>query len=360
MSTSALFSPVQLGAIALKNRIVMAPLTRSRADTLGVPSPDAPQYYSERAAGAGLVIAEATQVSFGAQGYCRTPGAHTPEQMASWRRVIDAVHGRGGKIVLQIWHCGRATAELNRVAGTVAVAPSAVLAAGQMYTDQAGMQPHDMPRALSEAEIAGIVQDFADTAQRAVDVGFDGVEIHSANGYLLHQFLSTNANVRTDRYGGSIENRMRMPLEIVDAVVARIGADRTGIRISPTHQFNDIQEADTVELYAAYVAALNKYKLAYLHVMRPMANTTELDIVGMARAVFKGPIIACGGYDGESGAALITAGTADAVGFGKAFISNPDLPQRIATGAALTPPDESTFYSPGPKGYIDYPALATA
>ncbi|MBX9926111.1 MAG: alkene reductase, partial [Hyphomicrobiaceae bacterium] len=232
-NTSALFSSVKLGQIALRNRIVMAPLTRSRADAAGVPSPHAAQYYSDRAAGAGLVIAEATQVSFAAQGYCRTPGAHTTEQMAGWRAVTEAVHARGGRIVLQIWHCGRVTHRLNRQAGTEAVAPSAVPQGGAMYTDQQGMQPHDLPRGLNVDEIASITRDFADTAERAIAAGFDGVEVHSANGYLLQQFLSTNVNLRTDQYGGSIENRMRMPLDVVKAVVARIGADRTGVRVSP-------------------------------------------------------------------------------------------------------------------------------
>ena len=356
MTTDALFTPVKLGGISVKNRIVMAPLTRSRADAEGVPSQHAAQYYSERAEGAGLVIAEATQVSFGAQGYCRTPGAHTREQMAAWARVVDAVHERGGKIALQMWHCGRITSSANRVEGD-AVGPSAVQAAGMMYTDAKGMQPHDMPRALTVAEIAGIAEDFAATAQRAIDVGFDGVEVHSANGYLLHQFLSTNANVRTDAYGGSIENRMRMPLQIVKAVVDRIGADKTGVRVSPGHAFNDIVEADMAELYPKYIKALDGLGLAYLHVMRPTANQIEADVVAMARAAFAGRIIATGGYTGETGGALITAGGADAIGFGQAFIANPDLPARIKTGAALNAPDQATFYTPGPRGYVDYPVM---
>lgn len=360
MSTTALFTPTKLGAIQMRNRIVMAPLTRSRADAEGVPSRYAAQYYSERATGAGVVITEATQVSFGAQGYCRTPGAHTNEQMAEWARVADAVHDQGGKIVMQIWHCGRITAAANRMAGTEAVGTSAVQAAGQMYTDAAGMQPHDVPRALTIAEIGAIVQDFADTAQRAVDAGFDGVEIHSANGYLLHQFLSTNANLRTDAYGGSIENRMRMPLEVVKAVTARIGAARTGIRISPGHTFNDVAEADMEKLYTGYIKALDGFGLAYLHVMRPFANAAQSDPVAMARPLYRGPIIACGGYTGETGAALVASGGAAAIAFGRMFISNPDLPTRLRSGAVLTEPNDATFYTPGPAGYVDYPALAGA
>lgn len=357
MPNSSLFSPVRLGAIDLKNRIVMPPLTRSRADAEGVPSPLAAQYYAERAAGAGLVIAEATQISFAAQGYCRTPGAHTREQMAAWSRVVEAVHDAGGRIVLQIWHCGRVTTRLNRVEGTEAVAPSAVQAPGLMYTDQQGMQPHDVPRALEVAEIAAIVQDFADTAARAVDTGFDGVEVHSANGYLLHQFLSTNVNLRTDQYGGAIENRLRMPLEVIKAVCERIGADRTGVRISPGHTFNGLVESDMAALYAKYIHALDAFGLAYLHVMRPFANQAETDPVTMARPLFSGPVIACGGYTGETGAALIASGGADAVAFGKDFIANPDLPARLHSGAALATPDQATFYTPGPAGYVDYPAL---
>ena len=356
MTTDALFTPEHLGGISLKNRIVMAPLTRSRADKEGVPSQYAPQYYSERAAGAGLVIAEATQVSFGAQGYCRTPGAHTREQMAGWARVVDAVHERGGKIALQMWHCGRITSSLNRLEGE-AVGPSAVQAGGQMYTDAKGMQPHDVPRALTEADIAGIAEDFAATAQRAIDAGFDGVEVHSANGYLLHQFLSTNANVRTDKYGGSIENRMRMPLQVVKAVVDRIGADKTGVRVSPGHAFNDIVETDMAELYPQYFKALDRLGLAYLHVMRAFANKVETDVVGMARENYGGKIIACGGYTGETGADLIASGGADAVAYGQLFIANPDLPARIKAGAPLNKPHQATFYTPGPKGYVDYPAM---
>jgi N-ethylmaleimide reductase len=355
MPVDALFSPVALGSVLLRNRIVMAPLTRSRADAEGVPSPYAVPYYSERAAGAGMVIAEATQVSFGAQGYCRTPGAHTREQMAAWARVVEAVHERGGKIVMQIWHCGRITSHYNRMPGTDAVGPSAVQAAGQMYTDAAGMQPHDVPRALEVSEIAQIVQDFADTAQRAVDTGFDGVEVHSANGYLLNQFLSVNANTRTDQFGGSIENRMRMPLEVVRAVVDRIGAGRTGIRISPGHTFNDMNEGDVSELYTSYVKALDPIGLAYLHVMRPFANKAETDFVPVARSLFSGKLIACGEYTGETGAALVASGGVDAVAFGRDFIANPDLPARIKNGRPLAEADQSKFYTPGPEGYSDYP-----
>jgi N-ethylmaleimide reductase len=358
MTTTALFTPTKLGRIDLKNRIVMAPLTRSRADTSGVPSEHAPRYYADRAAGAGLVIAEATQVSFTGQGYCRTPGAHTDAQMAGWRTVVDAVHAAGGKAVLQLFHVGRVSHHLNRQPGTEAVAPSAVQLGGQMWTDQQGMQPHDPPRALETSEIAGIIEEFASAAERAVAAGFDGVEVHSANGYLLHQFLSTNVNQRTDAYGGSIPNRMRFPLEVVDAVVARIGADRIGIRLSPGHGFNEIEEADVFALYRHYIGELDGRGLAYLHVMRAFAHVLPFDPVSFARGIFSGPLIAAGGYDGATGAALVAAGGADAVAYGKAFISNPDLAERIRRGAPLTEPNQATFYTPGPEGYVDYPKLA--
>ncbi len=357
MPVDALFSPVSFGSISLKNRIVMAPLTRSRADAEGVPATYALPYYSERAADAGMVITEATQVSFGAQGYCRTPGAHSREQIAAWARIVDAVHERGGKIVMQIWHCGRITSHYNRMAGTDAVGPSAVQAAGQMFTDAAGMQPHDVPRALEVSEIAQIVQDFADTADRAVNAGFDGIEVHSANGYLLNQFLSENANQRADQYGGSIENRMRMPLEVTAAVAKQIGADRTGVRISPGHTFNDMSEGDVKALYTSYIKALNGFGLSYLHVMRPFANKAETDFVPIARSLFAGKLIACGSYTGETGAALVASGGSDAVAFGRDFIANPDLPARLRSGAQLAEADQSKFYTPGPEGYSDYPAL---
>jgi len=359
MSTDVLFTPAELGDIKLKNRIVMAPLTRSRADEMGVPAEFAAEYYAQRA-GAGLIITEATQASFQGMGYPRTPGLHTPEQLARWRKVVDAVHGAGSKIVSQIWHVGRVAARANRGVQADVVAPSAIPAPGQIYTDAHGLVSHDTPRALDTEEIAGVAREFVQGARNAIDAGFDGVEVHSANGYLLHQFLSSNVNQRDDRYGGSIENRIRMPLEVIDAVIAEIGAGRVGVRISPGHTFNDIEEADMTELYDRYIRALDERGLAYLHVQRPTANTLDIDVVEMARPLFNGPIIACGGYNAKTGAALIERGTAAAVAFGKAFISNPDLPARIRSGAELTPLDEATLYTPGPKGYTDYPTLATA
>jgi len=354
---AVLFEPVSLGEIALKNRIVMAPLTRSRASDMGIPADFAADYYAQRA-GAGLIITEATQVSFEGMGYPRTPGLHDPEQVAAWRRVVDAVHEAGGKIVVQLWHVGRIANRLNRGRDADVVAPSAVRAPGQMYTDKAGMQDHDMPRALDTGEIARIADAFARSARNAINVGFDGVELHSANGYLLHQFLSSNVNQRMDRYGGSIENRMRMPLEVLDAIVAEIGGGRTGIRVSPGHTFNAIVENDVEELYPRYYQELSGRNLAYVHVMRPFSNQIDIDLIAMANEHYDGKLVVCGGYDLQSATATIAAGQAAAVAFGRAYISNPDLVERFRNGAALAEPQQATFYTPGREGYTDYPEMA--
>ncbi|CFW99497.1 N-ethylmaleimide reductase [Candidatus Filomicrobium marinum] len=357
MASDVLFTPTQLGALKLKNRFVMAPLTRSRANEMGVPADFATEYYAQRA-GAGLIITEATQASFQGMGYPRTPGLHTKAQMVRWKEIVDAVHGAGSKIVSQIWHVGRVAAAANRGVKADVVAPSVVPAPGQIYTDASGFVAHDVPRALATDEIGATAKEFATAARHAIDLGFDGVEVHSANGYLLHQFLSTNVNKRADRYGGSIENRIRMPLEVIDAVIAEVGSNRVGVRVSPGHQFNGIEEDEMVPLYEKYIAELDKRDLAYLHVMRPTANTVEEDVVALARGCFSGPMIVAGGYDADSATAVIAEGTAAAVAFGKSFIANPDLPERVRRRAALNAPDEATFYTPGRAGYTDYPVLA--
>jgi N-ethylmaleimide reductase len=357
MSTAPLFDPTKLGALALRNRVVMAPLTRSRATADGVPTTIAATYYTQRAT-AGLIIAEMTQISEEAKGYARTPGIHTAAQVVGWRRVTEAVHKAAGKIVLQLGHAGRIASKLNRDHDADVVSASAIKAPGQMWTDQKQMVEHDKPRALETSEVARVARDFGDAAARAIDAGFDGVEFHSANGYLPHQFLSSNVNQRTDRYGGSIENRIRMPLELLAAITNRVGANRTGIRISPGHTFNSIVEDDTDALYAAYISELNTMNLAYLHVMRPFMNPMTTDPVTMARKLFKGSLIAASGYTPATAAELVQAGGADAVAFGQAYIANPDLVARIKTGAVLADPDQSTFYTPGEKGYTDYPVMA--
>ena len=356
MTIAALFEPTKLGALSLANRVVMAPLTRSRADGNGVPAPFAATYYAQRAT-AGLVVAEMTQISNEGKGYARTPGIHTAAQIEGWRHVTEAVHKAGGKIALQLGHTGRISSKLNRPTVDDVVSASAIQAPGEMWTDAKQMVEHDTPRALETNEIARVVEDYATAAANAMAAGFDGVEFHSANGYLPHQFLSTNVNQRSDRYGGSIENRMRMPLEALTAIVARVGAAHVGIRVSPGHTFNGIEETDSDALYAAYYGALDKLGLAYLHVMRPFMNKVAVDPMIAARKLFSGPLIAASGYDGLSAAALIASGGADAVAFGKAYISNPDLVARLHCGAALAEPDQATFYTPGEKGYTDYPAM---
>lgn len=353
MSQSALFTPTRLGAIELKNRIVLAPLTRSRASSQGVPADFAATYYAQRAQ-AGLLITEATQISFEGMGYPRTPGIHTPEQLEAWKRIVDTVHAVGGKIVVQLWHVGRIAHPANRGTRADVVAPSAIQAPGEMYTDAEGMQPHAVPRALGTEEIARVANDFAKAAVNAMEIGFDGIEFHSANGYLMHQFLAENTNRRTDRYGGSIENRVRAPLEFLDAILAKVPAGKVGIRISPAHAFNDIDEGNSKALYDHYITELSSRGLAYLHVMRPFANQIETDFVGFARSRYKGKLIACGGYDRNSASELIAGNGADAVAFGQLFIANPDLPLRFRVDAPLGEPQRDTFYSPGPAGYTDY------
>ncbi|MGL4395648.1 MAG: alkene reductase [Hyphomicrobium sp.] len=352
-----LLSPVRLGALDLANRVFMAPLTRSRASADGVPQPLAAEYYAQRAT-AGMIITAATQVSFEGMGYARTPGIHTPEQIDGWRRVLDAVHAKGGKIAVQLWHVGRIAHHANRPVPADIVAPSAITAPGQIFTDALGMVDHDQPRALETREIAAITDSFARAAETAVRIGFDGVEVHSANGYLLHQFLSSNVNQRTDQYGGSIDNRVRMPLEVIKAVAAAAGPNKVGVRVSPGHTFNGIEETDMAALYGHYLPALDALGLAYLHVMRPTSNTAVVDPVTMARALYKGRILAAGNYSVDDGRALIASGGADAVAFGRAYIANPDLVERIRQSAALNEPDAATFYTPGAKGYTDYPRLA--
>lgn len=352
-----LFTPTELGALKLKNRVAMAPLTRSRADENGVPSELALEYYANRA-GAGLIITEATQVSFEAMGYPRTPGIHTQAQIDRWMPIVERVHAHGAKFVCQLWHVGRIAADINRGTSADVVAPSAVRAPGEMYTDAKGMIEHDMPRALETDEIPRIAEEFVKGAANAIKAGFDGVELHSANGYLLHQFLSSNVNQRDDKYGGTIENRVRMPLEILDAIISEVGADRVGIRISPSHTFNGIEESDMQALYAHYLPELEKRKLAYLHVMRPFANSSEIDVAAMAREHYSRPVIVCGGYDAQSGAQAIEEGVADVVAFGQLFIANPDLVERFRQGGPYNDPDESTFYTPGAEGYTTYPTLA--
>ncbi|MFZ4530209.1 MAG: alkene reductase [Alsobacter sp.] len=356
-----LFQPTTLGALSLQNAVVMAPLTRQRADGLGVPQPHVVEYYAQRAS-AGLIIAEGTQPSFSGQGYCRTPGIHTPEQIAAWRLVTDAVHSHGAKMVLQIMHCGRIAHPLNRKIPDAPVAPSAVTPAGTMWTDQQQMQPYPAPRALETAELPALVEEFAQASRNAIAAGFDGVELHAANGYLLNQFLSSNTNLRTDGYGMSVEGRIRFVVEVTQAVAAAIGVGKTAIRISPGHMFNDLVDADPIATHTALLDALPTAQMAYVHVMIATAFAEALNNAGdpahalqVMRAHAKGPMLAAGGYTAQTGEAALASGLLQAVVFGRPFIANPDLVARMQHGTALAEPRQDLFYTPGPEGYSDYP-----
>ena len=352
-----LFDPSTVGKLDLSNRLVMAPLTRNRAGAGEVPQDIAVEYYRQRAT-AGLIITEGTQPSAVGQGYLKTPGIHTPEQIEGWRAVADAVHGEGGHIVVQLMHVGRVAHPENKN-GLETVAPSAIAAPDAIFTLN-GMKPYPVPRALETDELPGIVEEFVHAAKSAVEAGLDGVELHAANGYLLHQFLSPASNERTDNYGGSPENRARLVIEVAQAVTAAIGPERVGIRISPGHQVQGMNETDSADLAATYgtlVDALAPLGMAYLHVL---ADPTA-ELVQDLRKRFGGPLIANDGFGTvttrEDAQRIVEGGLADLVAVGRNFIANPDLVRRWQTGAELNTPDADTFYSGGPRGYIDYPFL---
>ena len=348
---STLFDRVHVGGLTLPNRVVMAPMTRSRADAAGVPSDLAAEYYSQRAS-AGLVITEATQTSPMGQGYARTPGMHSASQGKAWARITGAVHAKGGRIFLQLFHVGRIAHAANRTIAEPPVAPSAVKANGSVWTDAQGMQPFDQPVALSEAGIAGVIAEFARATSMAVEAGFDGVELHAASGYLHMQFLTPGVNQRTDGYGGTAANRVRFVVETLEAMIAAAGsAGKVGIKISPAMPFNDCPDPDPQETYSELVKAISPMGLAYLHVMR----SPGFDVAAL-RPLFKGPFLLGGGFDRAAANAAVAAGDADAIVFGKLFVANPDLPKRLERATPLAEPDQATFYTPGAKGYTDYPA----
>jgi N-ethylmaleimide reductase len=347
-----LFSPLSLGDYTLRNRIVMAPMTRARADAQGVPSPLAVEYYSSRA-DAGLLLTEGTGPCPMGMGYARTPGIYNDAQIAAWRDVTDAVHARGGRIFLQIMHVGRIAHAGNRTIVDAPVAPSAIRAAGQMWTDSQGMQPNDMPRALELSEIPAVIEEYAAGTRNALKAGFDGVELHSASGYLPNQFLSPDSNQRTDAYGGSIENRIRFVVEALEAMIVAAGSSgKVGMKNSPGMKFNDIDHADPIPTYVALAKAIGPLRLAYLHVMR-----TGIGAESALRDAYPGTLLLGGGFKKEEASKAIEEGRADAIVFGSTFLANPDLVLRFERDAPLNAPDQSTFYTPGPKGYIDYPAL---
>jgi N-ethylmaleimide reductase len=349
-----LFDPVRLGDIDLANRIVMAPMTRSRAGEGDAPLDIHVEYYRQRAT-AGLIVAEGTQPSANGKGYCRTPGIHTSHQIAGWRRVTEAVHNAGGKIVLQIMHCGRIASRFNKDPGSETVAPSAIRAKGQMFTDVAGLVDFDEPRALEPVEMPALIDEFRQAAENALLAGFDGVELHAASGYLPMQFLSTGTNRRTDRYGGVVENRIRAVVEMLEAMSSVAGPGRVALRICPGVTFNDIQDDDPVETYSALLSAIDPMKLAYLHLI--LLKTPQIDGLEVARAHFTGPMIQNDSITLDRGNALVDTGAAAAVSFGRHFIANPDLARRLREGAELARFDRKTLYTPGAAGYTDYPML---
>jgi 2,4-dienoyl-CoA reductase-like NADH-dependent reductase (Old Yellow Enzyme family) len=349
---NSLFSEVQVGRYTLSNRMVMAPMTRSRSDDAGVPSALVATYYEQRAS-AGLIISEGVfPVALG-KGYVRTPGIETDEQVAAWKKVAEAVHARGGRIFMQLMHCGRVSHPSLLNDGAQPQAPSAIKAAGQTYT-ATGLQDFVIPHALSIVEIAGVVEGYRQAARRAIEAGFDGVELHAASGYLPEQFLSSGSNQRNDEYGGPVENRVRFVLEVLAAMVDEVGGDRVGIKISPEMNFNDIVDADPQETYTYLVEQLQPFNLAYLHVALFGA---EFDYHSALRPLFNGSYLIGSGLNKESAEALISGGNADAAVFGGAFLANPDLPERLRVDAELNVPDKNTFYAPGAEGYIDYPTL---
>lgn len=353
---SKLFESGKLGDIEVKNRVFMAPLTRNRALPDGTPNEIAIKYYAQRAC-AGLIITEATQISSTGKGYINTPGIHSDDHEIAWEKITDAVHAEGGKIVLQLWHVGRVSHNSLLPEGEVPVAPSAIKASTQTVTMD-GFVDVSEPRELKQEEIGDIIKSYIVAADRAISAGFDGVEIHGANGYLINQFISTNTNKRTDQYGGSVENRARLLLDIVDVVSSQIGSGKVGVRLSPTGKFNDINDEEARETYSYILKKLNEKNLAYLHIVErfPGFDSNEKDeaLIKELRNIYSGNYIANGNYSKVSASDVIEDG-AFAVTFGRMFISNPDLPNRLKNGYDLVMPDEATLYGGDEKGYSDYP-----
>ncbi len=360
--TASLFQPVRLGDITLSNRMAMAPLTRNRAEAGNVPGPMTVEYYAQRAS-VGLIIAEATQVSAQAQGYVATPGVHTPEQIAGWRKVTDAVHAKGGKIFVQLWHTGRMSHTTFQPGEKAPVAPSAIRAKAKTYIPGAGYVDTSEPRALETAEIAGIVDDFRAAARHAIEAGFDGIEIHGAHGYLLDAFLRDGSNHRTDAYGGSIENRARFLVEVMAAVIGEIGASKVGVRLSPVSPVNDSNESHPQPLFEHVVRELEKLHPVYIHVVEGATggprDNAPFDYAAL-RKLYSGVWMVNNGYTKEMAEQAVASGHADLVSFGRAMITNPDLVRRFQENAPLNElfADAPLYGGQGPHGYTDYPALA--
>ncbi|GGE98595.1 alkene reductase [Aliidongia dinghuensis] len=362
---SSLFTPIRVGAFDLSHRVVLAPLTRMRSELPGnVPGPAMVEYYEKRATPGGLLIAEATFVSRQGNGGFGSPGIENDAQAAGWREVVNAVHAKGATILLQLWHVGRVSHASLQPDGGVPVAPSMLDAGaglGVLLEGQPG--PATPPRALRTDEIPAIVEQYRAAAERAKGAGFDGIEIHAANGYLIDQFLQDGSNRRTDRYGGSTENRARFLFEVVDAVTTVWPSDRVGVRVGPSNSFNEMHDSNPGALFARVAAGLSERKIAYLHVIEPRVKGSAVvnDLPPVAAAnlkpIFGGPIIAAGGFDGQSAEAILRSGAVDLVAFGRHFIANPDLPRRLKEGLALNPYRRETFYYGGQSGYLDYPTF---
>jgi N-ethylmaleimide reductase len=367
MNNLSLFSPLQIGPYQLRHRVVMAPLTRMRAEKPSLaPRPLNVEYYRQRATPGGLIIAEATPVMATGHGNPGVPGIYSERQIKGWRAVVDAVHAKGGLIFLQLWHVGRVSHSSLQPGGVLPVAPSAVpIGGGLMAMTAAGPPvPYETPRALPTNEVSGVVESFRQGARNAMEAGFDGVEIHGANGYLVEQFLQSHTNLRTDQYGGSIANRARFLMEVTQAVVDVWGADRVGVRLTPYGIANGSGEADPMPLYTHVIESLNSFGLAYLHFIEPRssgAGRAEVNhqnvpsAMALFRPVWKGVLMTAGGFTGESANAAIASGLADAIAFGRIFISNPDLPRRLEYGFPITPYNRATFYGGEEAGYTDYP-----
>lgn len=358
-----LFSPFSAGDIAMKNRVVMAPLTRNRADDVtGEVSDLHVDYYRQRA-GAGLIVTEATQISPEGKGYIQTPGIHTEAQADAWRKVTDAVHAEGGRIVVQLWHVGRISHVSLQPDGQAPVAPSAIPAGVKTFTAN-GFEETSAPRALELSEIPRLIEDYRHAARMAERAGFDGVEVHGANGYLLDEFLKTGSNHRDDAYGGSVENRARLLLEVLDAVTGELGGGRVGLRLSPFSPANGVSDDNPMETFSQVVPALNRFDLAYLHMIEgATGGSRELEegqSLKLLRELFDGPYMANNGYDRQMALDTVDNGAAELVAFGRPFIANPDLVTRLERDAPLAQGDRSTYYGGGAEGYTDYPALQTA
>jgi N-ethylmaleimide reductase len=356
---SMLFSKTTLGPLALQNRLVMSPMTRNRA--IGnIPNDLMAEYYAQRAS-AGLIVTEGTSPSPNGLGYARIPGIFSPAQVAGWKRITEAVHAGGAKMFVQLMHCGRIAHPANLPAGARVLGPSALAAVGEIYTDAGGMKPNALPEAMTEDNIKAAIAEYAQAGKNALAAGFDGIELHGANGYLIEQFIRPNSNRRTDRYGGSIENRSRFVLDVADAVGGAVGNDKVGIRLSPFGVFNDMPAYPAMEADYTYLAQqLNAVGLLYIHLVDHSAMGAPVvpkPVKAIFRSQFKRTLILSGGYDVERAEMDLRAGNCDLIAVGRPFLANPDLVARWEAGASLNAPDPATFYTAGPKGYTDYPAL---